>query len=75
MAALFERMEADCLEAFPELAEAAAEEKPDERRAIGPFPERGLYEDVCLLDLELIRGAAQFFAFWQGRGYAIAPDY
>lgn len=74
MAALFEKMEADCVEAFPELA-AAADENPHEEAEFGPYPDRGLDDIASPVDLTMIRGAARFFKFWQGRGYAIAPDY
>jgi len=74
MAALFAKMEADCTETFPEIA-AAADESPDVEADMGPYPERGLDEVASPVDLAMIRGAARFFAFWEGRSYPIAADY
>lgn len=74
MAALFAKMEADCAETFPEIAAAADEASLSEAR-MGPYPERGLANAARPVDLTMIRGAARFFRFWEGRGYMIAPDY
>ena len=74
MAALFARIEADCVAAFPELV-TAADAKPWQEAEFGPYPEHDLDEIASPVDLTCIRGARRFFEFWEGRGYEIAPDY
>ena len=74
MAALFAAMLADCEAAFPDIVEAA-DAAPWTEAEFGPFPDRELMEAASPVDLTCIRGAARFFAFWQGRGYKIAPDF
>lgn len=44
-------------------------------RPFGPFPDRDLDNAAYADELLDIRGAARFFRFWQGRGYAITPDF
>ncbi|MGZ0190390.1 MAG: hypothetical protein ACKVH0_20725, partial [Alphaproteobacteria bacterium] len=41
----------------------------------GPFPERNLEGGAWTIDLVVISGAARFFSFWEGRGYAISSDF
>ncbi len=74
VAVVFRDMARDCEEAFPEIV-AAADEQPRGDDAIGPFPDRGLDVQTIPFTLSAIRGAATFFAFWQGRGYKIAADF
>lgn len=74
MAALFARIEADCIATFAELAAAVAADDYDGEE-FGPYPELYLDETADPYDLKMIRGAQRFFAFWEGRGYEIAPDF
>jgi len=74
MAALFEQMAADCAAAAPEIA-AAADADQFGGDTMGPYPESGFDDRADPSDLSVIRGAARFFRFWEGRGYAIASDY
>ncbi len=74
MAGLFRDMRADCETTFPELV-PPADAAPWDEAPFGPYPDRNLDEAVSPVDLTCIRGAATFFAFWEGRRYKIAPDY
>lgn len=41
----------------------------------GPYPDRDFDGVTDVYNLIIIRSAAQFFRFWEGRGYPIASDY